>query len=137
MIPILVLKTENKVIYNKSNLNCKTFFEEFRCKHLLLETEAVPHLVWIMDGGGGGGGSNALFTDNGCLLTSLSGQTCNHLVNSAIYVHLDHVLEDIMGPFIYVLGTQPRQNVLGTCYQYTSVHITSTVKCSRYPFVQG
>ena len=29
MIPILVLKTENKVIYNKSNLNCKTFFEEF------------------------------------------------------------------------------------------------------------
>ena len=31
MIPILVLKTENKVIYNKSNLNCKTFFEEFSC----------------------------------------------------------------------------------------------------------
>ena len=30
MIPILVLKTDNKVIYNKSNLNCKTFFEEFR-----------------------------------------------------------------------------------------------------------
>ena len=29
MIPILVLKTENNVIYNKSNLNCKTFFEEF------------------------------------------------------------------------------------------------------------
>ena len=29
MIPILVLKTENKVIYNQSNLNCKTFFEEF------------------------------------------------------------------------------------------------------------
>ena len=29
MIPILVLKTENKVIYHKSNLNCKTFFEEF------------------------------------------------------------------------------------------------------------
>ena len=29
MIPILVLKTENKVIYNTSNLNCKTFFEEF------------------------------------------------------------------------------------------------------------
>ena len=28
MIPILVLKTENKVIYNQSNLNCKTFFEE-------------------------------------------------------------------------------------------------------------
>ena len=41
-----------------------------------------------------------------------------------------------MGPFIYVLGTQPRQNVLGTCSRYTSVHITSTVKCSRYPFVQ-
>ena len=40
------------------------------------------------------------------------------------------------GPFIYVLGTQPRQNVLGTCSRYTSVHITSTVKCSRYPFVQ-
>ena len=37
---------------------------------------------------------------------------------------------------IYVLGTQPRQNVLGTCSRYTSVHITSTVKCSRYPFVQ-
>ena len=41
MIPILVLKTENKVIYNKSNLNCKTFFEEFiydkaiiNCKHM-------------------------------------------------------------------------------------------------------
>ena len=29
MIPILVLKTENKVIYNQSNLNCKTFFEEY------------------------------------------------------------------------------------------------------------
>ena len=29
MIPILVLKTENKLIYNKSNLNCKTLFEEF------------------------------------------------------------------------------------------------------------
>ena len=40
------------------------------------------------------------------------------------------------GPFIFVLGTQPRQNVLGTCSRYTSVHITSTVKCSRYPFVQ-
>ena len=37
---------------------------------------------------------------------------------------------------IYVLGTQPRQNVLGPCSRYTSVHITSTVKCSRYPFVQ-
>ena len=36
----------------------------------------------------------------------------------------------------YVFGTQPRQNVLGTCSWYTSVHITSTVKCSRYPFVQ-
>ena len=35
MIPILVLKTENKVIYNKSNLNCKTFFEEFICIILL------------------------------------------------------------------------------------------------------
>ena len=42
----------------------------------------------------------------------------------------------MLGPFIYVLGTQPRQNVLGTCSRYTSVHITSTVKCSRYPFVQ-
>ena len=33
MIPILVLKTENKVIYNKSNLNCKTFLrslDEYR-----------------------------------------------------------------------------------------------------------
>ena len=36
----------------------------------------------------------------------------------------------------YVLGTQPQQNVLGTCSWYTSVHITSTVKCSRYPFDQ-
>ena len=45
-------------------------------------------------------------------------------------------IELTMGPFIYVLGTQPRQNVLGTCSRYTSVHITSTVKCSRYPFVQ-
>ena len=33
MIPILVLKTANKVIYNKSNLNCKTFFEEFISPH--------------------------------------------------------------------------------------------------------
>ena len=32
MIPILVLKTENEGIYNKSNLNCKTFFEEFISK---------------------------------------------------------------------------------------------------------
>ena len=39
-------------------------------------------------------------------------------------------------PFIYVLGTKPWQNVLGTCSRYTSVHITSTVKCSRYRFVQ-
>ena len=42
----------------------------------------------------------------------------------------------MLGLFIYVLGTQPRQNVLGTCSRYTSVHITSTVKCSRYPFDQ-
>ena len=39
----------------------------------------------------------------------------------------------MMSPFIYVLGTKPWQNVLGTCSRYTSVHITSTVKCSRYP----
>ena len=38
MIPILVLKTENKVIYNKSNLNCKTFFEEFIYKAYLYGT---------------------------------------------------------------------------------------------------
>ena len=42
MIPILVLKTENKVIYNKSNLNCKTFFEEFRSIRL-----SIQILVWI------------------------------------------------------------------------------------------
>ena len=39
MISILVLKTENKVMYNKSNLNCKTFFEEFiftLLKHLMM-----------------------------------------------------------------------------------------------------
>ena len=41
-----------------------------------------------------------------------------------------------LSPFIYVLGTKPWQNVLGTCSRYTSVHITSTVKCSRYRFVQ-
>ena len=45
-----------------------------------------------------------------------------------------------MGPFIYrymyVLGTRPRQNVLETSSRYTSVQIASTVKCSRYPFVQ-
>ena len=47
MIPILVLKTENKVIYNKSNLNCKTFFEEFRkvmCFHWLFK---VHHMITI------------------------------------------------------------------------------------------
>ena len=37
MIPILVLKTEHKVIYNKSNLNCKTFFEEFIMSNVSLE----------------------------------------------------------------------------------------------------
>ena len=41
MIPILVLKTENKVIYNKSNLNCKTFFEEFIISLML------SGLVWF------------------------------------------------------------------------------------------
>ena len=41
MIPILVLKTENKVIYNKSNLNCKTFFEEFICKVVNYESILV------------------------------------------------------------------------------------------------
>ena len=40
------------------------------------------------------------------------------------------------GPFIYVLGTRARQNVLETSSRYTSVQIASTVKCSRYPFVQ-
>ena len=39
-----------------------------------------------------------------------------------------------VGPFIYVLGTRPRQNVLETSSRYTSVQIASTVKCSRYPF---
>ena len=42
MIPILVLKTENKVIYNKSNLNCKTFFEEFS----ILETIMLSIKIW-------------------------------------------------------------------------------------------
>ena len=46
------------------------------------------------------------------------------------------VHERSQSPFIYVLGTKPWQNVLGTCSRYTSVHITSTVKCSRYRFVQ-
>ena len=32
--------------------------------------------------------------------------------------------------------TRPRQNVLRTSSRYTSVQIASTVKCSRYPFVQ-
>ena len=36
----------------------------------------------------------------------------------------------------YVLGTRPRQNVLGTSSRYTSIQIASTVKCSQYPFVQ-
>ena len=42
MIPILVLKTENKVIYNKSNLNCKTFFEEFIFQTLWLPFKWLP-----------------------------------------------------------------------------------------------
>ena len=37
----------------------------------------------------------------------------------------------------YVLRTRPRQNVLETSSQYTSIQIASTVKCSRYPFVLG
>ena len=41
MIPILVLKTENKVIYNKSNLNCKTVFEEFSQRH-------TPSIQWLV-----------------------------------------------------------------------------------------
>ena len=41
-----------------------------------------------------------------------------------------------LGPFIYVLDTRPRQNVLETSSRYASVQIASTVKCSRYPFVQ-
>ena len=40
------------------------------------------------------------------------------------------------GPFIFVLGTRPRQNVLETSSRYTSIQIVSTVKCSRHPFVQ-
>ena len=43
MIPILVLKTENKVIYNKSNLNCKTFFEEFRLRGYLCSFPFTEH----------------------------------------------------------------------------------------------
>ena len=43
MIPILVLKTENKVIYNQSNLNCKTFFEEFS----ISETVQNMHQIQI------------------------------------------------------------------------------------------
>ena len=42
----------------------------------------------------------------------------------------------MVGPFIYVLGTRPRQNVLETSSRYTSIPIASTVKCSRYPVVQ-
>ena len=41
-----------------------------------------------------------------------------------------------MGPFIYVLGTRTRENVLETSSRYTSFQIASTVKCSQYPFVQ-
>ena len=64
-------------------------------------------------------------------------------VRAAVYCGLKHhgyhnsdVSRAYMSPFIYVLGTKPWQNVLGTCSRYTSVHITSTVKCSRYRFVQ-
>ena len=46
MIPILVLKTENKVIYNKSNLNCKTFFEQFSNK---LATERQQKLITSLE----------------------------------------------------------------------------------------
>ena len=47
MIPSLVLKTENKVIYNKSNLNCKTFFEEFTCTNLFTSF-VIIHSIQIM-----------------------------------------------------------------------------------------
>ena len=46
MIPILVLKTENKVIYNKSNLNCKTFFEEF-----ILNEMKECHILFLFKDG--------------------------------------------------------------------------------------
>ena len=46
------------------------------------------------------------------------------------------VLWKFEGPFLYILGTRPRQNVLETSSWYTSVQIASTVKCSQYPFVQ-
>ena len=52
MIPILVLKTENKVIYNKSNLNCKTFFEEFTCEHSTLSSNyknKKAERLWICE----------------------------------------------------------------------------------------
>ena len=44
MIPILVLKTKNKVIYNKSNLNCKTFFEEFRWRNESVDIQRIMEL---------------------------------------------------------------------------------------------
>ena len=48
MIPILVLKTENKVIYNKSNLNCKTFFEEFIYFFLLQSIHVLKRLLFTL-----------------------------------------------------------------------------------------
>ena len=38
-----------------------------------------------------------------------------------------------MGPFIYVLGTQPRHNVLGTCSRYTGSYYEHC-EMARYSF---
>ena len=37
------------------------------------------------------------------------------------------------GPFIYVLGTRTRENILETSSRYASVQIASTVKCFSVP----
>ena len=62
--------------------------------------------------------------------------TCTFVTGSITKAEICWLVYYIKSPFIYVLGTKPWQNVLGTCSRYTSVHITSTVKCSRYRFVQ-
>ena len=58
-----------------------------------------------------------------------------HVLHTGMHRHASVIdtWQVTKSPFIYVLGTKPWQNVLGTGSRYTSVHITSTVKCSAVP----
>ena len=74
MIPILVLKTENKVIYNKSNLNCKTFFEEFILNNVCCLNKGLTYTsfqAWIKSIFGG---ALAIVGSFGILTSSIAAQ---------------------------------------------------------------